>query len=100
MTTDSPIGTPTHLAQQGNPSGAKSGLEYLTNKSVRWIVVPILCFHGAGFGMLMWLCVVFLGQGSDVSPYLWPAIIAAFAGLPYGFATNIKKLVDTFTRTG
>ena len=56
--------------------------------------MPILLFHAAGFCVLVWLCFVFLHGGQEAPPCAWPALIAALAGMPYGLAARVKKLVD------
>ena len=84
-------------AEVNNTSGETGGKHYLTLDVKRWIVTPILVFHLVGFAVLLWLCFEFLYGEQDASPFVWPALIAALAGIPYGFAFNVKKLIDAIT---
>lgn len=82
-----------------NTSGETGGKDYLTWNVKRWIVLPILMFHTVGFVVLLWLCFEFMYGARETPPYVWPALIVALAGIPYGFAFNVKKLVDAITPT-
>ena len=84
-------------AQGGNPSDEQSGRDYLTWNVKRWIVTPVLCFQIFGLGMLTLLFFEFLYGQTDPPALAWPVLIAAFAGIPFGFTVNIKKIMDAVT---
>ena len=58
------------------------------------LVKPILIYHTVGLGVLVTLVIVFLVHEESTPLYFWPAVIAGIAGLPFAFASNVKKLVD------
>ena len=80
--------------EKGNTSKEDMGAGHITTATKQWIIIPILCFHIAGFVVLVLLVTIFLGSEDDVYQWAWPALIVALAGIPFGFASNVKKLVD------
>ena len=60
-------------------------------------MVPVLGFQIFGLSMLSLITFTFLLYDTDLPAFVWPALIAGFVGIPFGFATNIKKLIDTVT---
>ena len=66
-------------------------------KSVRhWVLLPIICFTVFGAVVLLiifWLLV----SGSIKSEFAWPALIAAFAGLPSVLVTRVRGLMEAVT---
>ena len=84
------------MAHNKNPSGEKGGKDPITKSIKTWIIKPMLLFHMGGFTVLSIMTGFFLANEPS-SPWAWPALIAAFAGLPFGFASNVKKLVESFT---
>lgn len=83
-------------AQRQNPSGEPSGRDYLTPNIKYWIVLPALAFQTIGIIILVFITLHFF-ENHPISPYPWLALIAALAGIPFGFAANIRKLIDAFT---
>ncbi len=80
-----------------NPSNEPSGKDYLGFNVKIWVVLPMLLFHGLGAVVLICLVFHFVYSPDPDPDYLWPALVTAFAGLPFSFATSIKKLVDAVT---
>lgn len=68
-------------------------------KSVkRWVLVPVICFTGAGTGALFYIFYL-LASGSITSEFAWPALIIAFAGLPSAVVTQVKNLMEAAKAT-
>ena len=83
--------------EKGNINKETAGTGYIATTTKLWIITPILSFHVAGFIVLLYLAAIFLDSEDDVYQWAWPALIVALAGIPFGFASNVKKLADALT---
>lgn len=86
-------------AEAGNENDENVGRGFVSTITIKnWIIIPLLCFHVAGFVTLVVLVFVFLGrEHPQYYQFVWPALIIAFAGLPFAFASNVKTLVSALT---
>lgn len=75
-----------------------NGKDGITRNVKIWIIIPLLGFQIAGFVVLVVLCYVVLKM-PEPHPYALPALIIAFAGMPFGFASNVKSLINFVTNT-
>ena len=82
-----------NVSKNKNPSEQKSGQDNITWNVKRWIFTPIILFHVGGFVMLVVLTGFFLIDEPS-SPWVWPAMIAGFTGIPFALASNIKMLIN------
>lgn len=82
--------------QKGNKNNEDAGKDFITNNVRIWVIIPLLFFHVVGLGALIYFAAVFLdpSRAIEASQWTWPALIAAFAGLPFAFATNARTLVS------
>lgn len=84
-------------ALKENISGEPSGRDRLTQDVKTWVMKPVIGFQMAGFAALVWLSLEFFYSGREMPAYVWTALIVAFAGIPFGFATNVKKMMNAIT---
>lgn len=85
-------------ARSGNPPKDETNRDAIPRSIKRWVFVPIICFTGAGMGLLVYILFL-LATNTVQSELAWPALIIAFAGIPSAFVANIKKLVDAASST-
>lgn len=77
----------------GNPADDDTSKRGIPGSIKRWVFVPIICFTGAGMGLLTYILFL-LATDAVQSELAWPALVIAFAGIPSAFVANIKKLMD------
>ncbi len=53
-----------------------------------------MVFHFIGLIVIVVLILHFLDHPSKVTEWTWPALLAAITGMPFGFSTNVKRLID------
>lgn len=75
-------------------SGEPTGKDILTPSVKNWILIPIFAFHIIGFVVLVALMLFFMSNEERTPQYFWPALVVGITGLPFAFASNVKKLVD------
>ena len=60
----------------------------------RWILWPMLLMHLFGLGTLLFFAVTFAFFAETTPQYFWPAFIVGVTGIPFAFASNVKKMID------
>ncbi len=86
------------IAKYQTQSNMSTGQDGLTRNVQLWIIIPTLTFNSFGLFMLMFITFHFIYSEPPVQ-WIWIALITAFAGLPYGFASTIKRLISALPGT-
>lgn len=83
-------------ARPENPTGDEK--DWLTPNITNYIVWPIIAFHSFSTLMLLGTLFAFFHYESELNldGYVWVALIAAIAGIPFTFARIIRYAKDIF----
>ena len=80
----------------GNPSNSPNP-DHITENVKKWILKPVLILHFSGLIALTAISILIIGGYVETTEWIWPAIIAGFTGIPFGFAANVKKITEAFS---